>query len=172
MPFTIWILLIRSFLKNMQDIQNSKVSISNHKSYTTNFTNGNIGIDFNNSTIKLPKLKQIKAKLHREFSGQIKSATISQVPSEKLFTLMLILATTSSILSIPTFAEEISTKEENTIELEKIEEVEPRASLYFSSYTYDLEPSSKNGYLDFSSLVVRTNRTDELTLPCLKAWGS
>ena len=116
-------------------------------------------------------LKEV-AKLHREFSGQIKSATISQVPSEKLFTLMLILATTSSTLSIPTFAEEISTKEENTIELEKIEEVEPRASLYFSSYTYDLEPSSKNGYLDFSSLVVRTNRTDELTLPFLKAWGS
>ncbi len=74
----------------MQDIQNSKVSISNHKSYTTNFTNGNIGIDFNNSTIKLPKLKQIKAKLHREFSGQIKSATISQVPSEKYFVSILV----------------------------------------------------------------------------------
>ena len=44
----------------------------------------------------------------------------------------------------------------------KAEEVEPRASLYFSSYTYDLEPSSKNGYLDFSSLVVITNRTDEV----------
>ena len=81
---------------------------------------------------------------------------------KKLFALMLILATTSSILSIPIFAEEISTKEENTIELEETEGVEPRASLYFSSYTYDLEPSSKNGYLDFSSLVVRTNRTDEV----------
>ncbi|MEY8321333.1 hypothetical protein AAK894_09675 [Lachnospiraceae bacterium 46-61] len=82
---------------------------------------------------------------------------------KKLFMFMLILATTSSILSIPIFAEEIS-EEENVIEseLKETKEIEPRASLYFSSYTYDLEPSSRNGYLDFSSLVVITNRTDEV----------
>ncbi len=55
----------------------------NHKSYTTNFTNGNIAADFGDGKIKLPKLKQVKAKLHREFEGQIKSATVSQVPSGK-----------------------------------------------------------------------------------------
>lgn len=55
----------------------------NHKSYTTNFTNGNITVDFDGNKVKLPKLKGVKAKLHRKFSGQIKSATISQVPSGK-----------------------------------------------------------------------------------------
>ena len=55
----------------------------NHKSYTTNFTNGNIAADFEGGKIKLPKLKQVKAKFHREFEGQIKSATVSQVPSGK-----------------------------------------------------------------------------------------
>ena len=62
----------------------------NHKSYTTNFTNGNIAVDFENGKIKLPKLKGVKAKLHREFRGQIKSATISQVLSGKYYVSMLI----------------------------------------------------------------------------------
>lgn len=58
------------------------------RSYTTNFTNGNIEI--NDNKIKLPKLKWIKAKYHREFEGQIKSATISQVPSGKYFVSILV----------------------------------------------------------------------------------
>jgi len=62
----------------------------NHKSYTTNYTNGNISVDFANGKIKLPKLKEAKAKLHREFHGQIKSATISQVPSGKYFVSVLV----------------------------------------------------------------------------------
>ena len=53
------------------------------KSYTTNFTNGNIEVLDNK--IKLPKLKWVKAKVHREFIGQIKSATISQTPSGKYY---------------------------------------------------------------------------------------
>ena len=57
----------------------------NHKSYTTNFTNGNIKVDFEGNRVKLLKLKDVKAKLHRNFSGQIKSATISQVPSGKYY---------------------------------------------------------------------------------------
>ena len=57
----------------------------NHKSYTTNFTNGNITVDFEGNRVKLLKLKDVKAKLHRNFSGQIKSATISQVPSGKYY---------------------------------------------------------------------------------------
>ena len=51
------------------------------RSYTTNFSNGNIEISFNKNKIKLPKLKWVKVKIHREFKGQIKSATISQAPS-------------------------------------------------------------------------------------------
>lgn len=66
-------------------------SKKNHKkSYTTNFTNGNIEVDFENNKIKLPKLKWVKAKLHREFVGHIKSATISQVPSGKYYVSILV----------------------------------------------------------------------------------
>ncbi len=55
------------------------VQDNNHKSYTTNFTKGNIAADFENGKVKLLKLKEVKSKLHRDFSGQIKSATVSQV---------------------------------------------------------------------------------------------
>lgn len=61
-----------------------------HKSYTTNFTNGNIRVDFESGRIKLPKLKQIRAKVHRKFTGQIKSATVSQVPSGKYYVSVLV----------------------------------------------------------------------------------
>lgn len=60
------------------------------KSYTTNFTNGNISVDFDAGKIKLPKLKQVRAKLHRKFTGQIKSATVSRVPSGKYFVSVLV----------------------------------------------------------------------------------
>ena len=61
-----------------------------HKSYTTNFTNGNIGVDFEKGKVKLPKLKDVKAKLHREFRGKIKSVTVSQVPSGKYYVSILV----------------------------------------------------------------------------------
>lgn len=60
------------------------------KSYTTNYTNWNISVDFESGKIKLPKLKQVRAKLHRKFTGQIKSATVSQVPSGKYFVSVLV----------------------------------------------------------------------------------
>ena len=63
---------------------------NNHKSYTTNFTNGNIAVDFVHGKIKLPKLKEVKAKVHRKFNGKIKSATVSQVPSGKYFVSVLV----------------------------------------------------------------------------------
>lgn len=63
---------------------------NNHKSYITNFTNGNIAADFEDGKIKLPKLKQVKAKLHREFEGQIKPAAVSQVPSGKYYVSILV----------------------------------------------------------------------------------
>lgn len=92
---------------------------------------------------------------------------------KRIIALMLTVMTASFSLFTSAFAEE-TRMEENVVELEEAEQleeteqseetenVEPRASLYFSSYTYDLEPSSKNGYLDFSSLVVITNRTDKV----------
>ena len=62
----------------------------NKKSYTTNFTTNNIEVSFENNKIKLPKLKWVKAKVHREFVGKIKSVTISQVPSGKYFVSVLV----------------------------------------------------------------------------------
>ena len=67
----------------------------NYKSYRTNCmykdgTKPTIEVSFENNKIKLPKLKWIKAKIHREFVGKIKSATISQVPSGKYFVSILV----------------------------------------------------------------------------------
>ena len=62
---------------------------NNNKSYTTNNQNGTIYIE--NNKIKLPKLKSmIKIKLHRKFTGTIKSCTISQKPSGKYFISILV----------------------------------------------------------------------------------
>lgn len=80
----------QKFFKEHAGYPKFKSKHDNHKSYTTNFTNGNIAADFERGKIKLPKLKKVKAKLHREFVGQIKSATISQVPSGKYYVSVLV----------------------------------------------------------------------------------
>jgi len=80
----------QKFFKEHAGYPKFKSKHDNHKSYTTNFTNGNISVDFEDNRIKLPKLKQVKAKLHRMFSGQIKSATVSQVPSGKYYVSILV----------------------------------------------------------------------------------
>jgi putative transposase len=80
----------QKFFKEHAGYPKFKSKHDNHKSYTTNFTNGNIDIDFENGKIKLPKVKEIRAKLHREFRGQIKSATVSQVPSGKYYVSILV----------------------------------------------------------------------------------
>lgn len=79
----------QKFFKEHSGYPKFKSKKNNHKSYTTNFTNGNIEIDFNKNKIKLPKLKLVKAKLHRKFEGKIKSATISQAPSGKYYVSIL-----------------------------------------------------------------------------------
>lgn len=60
-------------------------SKNSHKyAYTTNFTNNNIEVSFENNKIKLPKLKWIKAAVHRKLPDcKIFNATISQSPSGK-----------------------------------------------------------------------------------------
>ena len=80
----------RKFFKERAGYPKFKSKHNNHKSYTTNFTNGNVSVDFEGNKIKLPKLKEVRAKLHRNFSGQIKSATISQVPSGKYYVSVLV----------------------------------------------------------------------------------
>lgn len=80
----------QKFFKEHAGYPKFKSKHDNHKSYTTNFTNGNILVDFENRKIKLPKLGKVKAKLHRGFAGQIKSATVSQVPSGKYYASVLV----------------------------------------------------------------------------------
>lgn len=84
----------QKFFKEHTGYPKFKSKHNYYKSYKTNFTNttagGNIRVNFKNNKILLPKLKWIKAKVHREFIGQIKSATISQVPSGKYFVSVLV----------------------------------------------------------------------------------
>ena len=80
----------QKFFKEYAGYPKFKSKHDSHQSYTTNFTNGNIAVDFENIKIKLPKLKEVKAKLHRNFSGQIKSATVSQTPSGKYYVSILV----------------------------------------------------------------------------------
>lgn len=80
----------QKFFKEHTGFPKFKSKKNHYKSYTTNFTNGNIEVSFEKNKIKLPKLKWVKAKLHREFAGKIKSATISQVSSGKYFVSILV----------------------------------------------------------------------------------
>ena len=80
----------QKFFKEHTGYPKFKRKHDNKKSYKTNFANNNIEISFKNNKIKLPKLKWIKAKIHREFTGKIKSVTISQVPSGKYFVSILV----------------------------------------------------------------------------------
>lgn len=81
------------FFKQHSGYPKFKSKKNNKKTYKTNCTYNSrptIEANFENNKIKLPKLKWIKAKLHRAFTGKIKSATISQVPSGKYFVSILV----------------------------------------------------------------------------------
>ena len=80
----------QKFFKEHAGYPKFKSKHDSHNSYRTNFTNGNIVVDFEKGKIKLPKRKTVKAKLHREFKGEIKSATVSQASSGKYFVSVLV----------------------------------------------------------------------------------
>ena len=80
----------QKFFKEHAGYPKFKSKKNNRKSYKTNISNNNITVDFDNNKIKLPKLKWIKAKVHRQFVGTIKSATVSQTPSGKYFVSILV----------------------------------------------------------------------------------
>lgn len=94
------------FFKKNFGFPKFKSKHNNKKSYKTNFSNNNIEISFEENKIKLPKLKWVKAKFHRFFTGKIKSATISQVPSGKYYVSVLVetehipLTHTNSVIGI------------------------------------------------------------------------
>ena len=62
---------------------------TNYYSYTSNNQKGTVYIE--NNHVKIPKLKtMIKIKYHREFTGTIKSCTVSKTPSNKYFISILV----------------------------------------------------------------------------------
>jgi putative transposase len=75
----------QKFFKEHTGFPKFKSKHDHNYSYTTNFTNNNIKVIFDENLIQLPKLGKIKAKLHREFAGKILFATVSQVPSGKYY---------------------------------------------------------------------------------------
>ena len=80
----------QKFFKEHAGYPKFKNKHNHNKSYKTNFSNGNIEVSFKNNKIKLPKLKWTNAKVHREFIGKIKSATVSQNSSGKYFVSILV----------------------------------------------------------------------------------
>lgn len=61
----------------------------NHNSYTTNVVNGNISIQA--GKLKMPKLKEVRVKQHREIPDNyvLKSVTVSREPSGKYYASLL-----------------------------------------------------------------------------------
>lgn len=80
----------QKFFKEHSGFPKFKSRHNHRKLYTTNSPNNNIEVSFEKNQIKLPKLHWIKARLHREFVGKIKSATISQNPSGRYFVSILV----------------------------------------------------------------------------------
>lgn len=73
----------KNFFEGRADRPKFKSKRDNYKSYTSNYVNNNIVIK--KDKIKLPKLKWIKAKVHRYVEGRIINATVSKTPSGKYF---------------------------------------------------------------------------------------
>ena len=65
-------------------------SKKNDQSYTTNNQKGSIRLSDNNRYISIPKCKRIRIKKHRDFSGVIKSATISKSTDDKYYISILV----------------------------------------------------------------------------------
>lgn len=96
----------QKFFKEHSGYPKFKSKHRSKNSYKTNLTHKNIEISFKENKIKLPKLKWVKTKVHREFVGKIRSATISQVPSGKYYVSILVetehipMASTSVMIGI------------------------------------------------------------------------
>jgi putative transposase len=80
----------QKFFKEHTGFPKFKKKNNNRKSYKTDYCNNNIEVSFEKNKIKLPKLKWIKAKVHRQFTGKIKAAYVSQNPSGKYYVSILV----------------------------------------------------------------------------------
>ena len=78
----------------------------NDQSYTTNNQKGSVKFSNNNRYISIPKCPRIRIKKHRDFSGVIKSVTISKTCDNKYYISLLIetdikpLKTTNGVIGI------------------------------------------------------------------------
>lgn len=80
----------QKFFKEHAGFPKFKSRHNHRQSYTTKISNNNIEVSFKKNKIKLPKLHWVKARLHREFIGKIKRATIVQNPSGRYFVSVLV----------------------------------------------------------------------------------
>src|SRR5699024_11942702 len=67
----------RKFFKEHAGYPRFKSKHNSRKSYTTNYTNGNISVDFDARKIKLPKLKQVRAEDRKSTRLNSSHASIS-----------------------------------------------------------------------------------------------
>ena len=74
----------KNFFSGMNDRPVFKSKKNHNDSYTTNNVNESIRI-FERNKIRLPKIGNMKIKIHREVIGKIKSVTISRKPSGKYY---------------------------------------------------------------------------------------
>ena len=79
----------KSFFRGQNKFPKFK-SKKNDQSYTTNNQKGTIFFSDNNRYITIPKCKRIRIKKHRNFSGTIKSATISKTCDGKHYISLLV----------------------------------------------------------------------------------
>lgn len=77
----------KNFFRKKIGFPKFKQKYDGHQSYQCP---QHVTVDFDNGLLALPKIKNIKTKFHRHFSGQIKTVTISRTPSNKYFASILV----------------------------------------------------------------------------------
>jgi len=90
----------KNFFSKKHKFPKFKKKYSGHQSYQCP---QHVTVDFTNSVIDLPKIKQIKAKFHREFVGKIKTCTIKKTATDKYY--ISILVETENCIPISTTVE-------------------------------------------------------------------
>ena len=82
----------KNHIKNKKHFGLPKLKRKRDKqSYTTNNVNNSIKVDFERGLLYIPKVRDgIKIKLHRNFTGKIKSVTISKTKNDKYYASILI----------------------------------------------------------------------------------
>ena len=91
----------KEFLKGKKGMPKFKRKKA-RQSYTTNNVSNSIRVDFEEGTIRLPKIGEVKVKLHRTFSGIVKSVTIERTTTGKYFASILVEGQLQENIQLPT----------------------------------------------------------------------